>query len=62
MKRNCLSLRNSVPSIRHAPGTNYPPLEVVNLLRRCKTEFQERAKRDIGRRPQDDLLGYSKSL
>ena len=31
MKRNCLSLRNSVPSIRHAPGTNYPFPEIVNL-------------------------------
>ena len=27
---------------------------------RCKTVFQERAKRDIGRRPQDDLLMFEK--
>ncbi len=27
---------------------------------RCKTVFQERAKRDIGRRPQDDLLRFEK--
>ena len=30
------------------------------FIRRYKTEFQERAKRDIGRRPQDDLLGFEK--
>ena len=29
---------------------------------RCKTEFQERAKRDIGRRPQDDLLVFEKPV